>query len=129
MEESPPAPVPPEVTAAPEETVAQEEMPRAEPRRLRVPTSVLVTVLVAALSVWVAPAFTRQWEDRKQARELQAQMAEDIALATARTTNRIEAARVPYGKAAKCAGVPIDPGAMGNRAFADRGEATRLFLL
>ena len=53
------------------------------------PTSVLVTVLVAALSVWVAPAFTHQWEDRKQARQLQAQIAEQVALATADLGQRI----------------------------------------
>lgn len=58
-------------------------------RRLPVPTSVLLTVLLAALSVWVAPAFTRQWEDRKQARQLQAQIAEQVALATADLGQRI----------------------------------------
>jgi imidazolonepropionase-like amidohydrolase len=58
-------------------------------RRLHVPTSVLLTVLLAALSVWVAPAFTRQWEDRKQARQLQAQIAEQVALATADLGQRI----------------------------------------
>jgi hypothetical protein len=71
------------VTAASEETAAREETSGPDRRRLRVPTSVLVTVLVAALSVWVAPAFTRQWEDRKQARQLQAQVAEQMVLATA----------------------------------------------
>lgn len=94
MKESPPATASPEETAASEETVAQEEAPRGKRRRVRVPTSVLVTVLVAALSVWVAPAFTRQWEDRKQARQLQAQVAEEIALATARLVNRGDAAGV-----------------------------------
>ena len=97
MEESAPAPAAPDENAAPEQPAAQDEEPPRERRRLRLPTPVLVTVLVAALSVWVAPAFTRQWEDRKQARELQASLAEDIALATASTANRIEAARMPYG--------------------------------
>jgi hypothetical protein len=80
------------MAAASEETVAQEETPRSKRGRVRVPSSVLVTVLVAALSVWVAPAFTRQWEDRKQARQLQAQVAEDIALSTARLVNGGDAA-------------------------------------
>lgn len=45
---------------------------------MRVPTSVLVTVTVAALSVWVAPAFTRQWDDRQKARELRVAITEDV---------------------------------------------------
>lgn len=69
-------------------TEAEAGAPRTR-RRLHVPTSVLVTVLVAALSVWVAPAFTRQWEDRKQARQLQAEIAEQVALATADLGQRI----------------------------------------
>ena len=92
MEDSPPT------TPAPAGAAAEEEQPRREHRRIHVPTSVLVTVVVAALSVWVAPAFTRQWEDRKQARELQASLAEEIALATATTAGRVEAARVAFGK-------------------------------
>jgi hypothetical protein len=61
-----------------------------ERRRLHVPTSVLVTLLVATLSVWIAPAFTRQWDDRKQARQLQADVAEQVALATADLGQRID---------------------------------------
>lgn len=77
-------------TGVPAENAAEAEAgaPR-ERRRLHVPTSVLVTVLVAALSVWVAPAFTGQWEDRKQARQLQAQIAEQVAMATADLGQRI----------------------------------------
>ena len=52
-------------------------------RKLRVPTSVIVTVSLALLSVWVAPAFARQWDDRQKARELQAALAEDVASAAA----------------------------------------------
>jgi hypothetical protein len=44
--------------------------------RLRVPTSVVVTLLGAALTVWLAPAFTRQWDDRQAARDLKAGLAE-----------------------------------------------------
>jgi hypothetical protein len=88
MEESPPA------TAVPAETTAEEARPS---RRWRphIPMSVLVTLLVAALSVWVAPAFTRQFEDRKQAREMQAQVAEQVALATADVGQRINSFVVP----------------------------------
>ena len=84
-------------TAAPEQTAAQEEKPPRRHRRVHVPTSVLVTLLVAALSVWVAPAFTRQWEDRKQARQLQAQIAEQIALATANLAERIDSTVIASG--------------------------------
>jgi hypothetical protein len=72
MEKSAPAP------AAPEETTAQEEKPRRDRRRIRVPSSVLVTLFVALLSVWVAPALTRQWDDRQKARELKAAIAEEM---------------------------------------------------
>jgi len=37
------------------EMAAGEEKPRGERRRLRVPTSVLVTRLVAVLSIWWGP--------------------------------------------------------------------------
>jgi undecaprenyl pyrophosphate phosphatase UppP len=78
MEESRPA------TAAPEQTAVQEK-PQRKRRRVRVPTSVLVTVLVAGLSVWIAPAFARQWDDRQKARELQAEVADQIGIAAAQT--------------------------------------------
>ena len=93
MEESAPGPTAQDERAAREETVAQAQKPARERRRLRVPTSVLVTILLAAVSVWVAPAFTRQWEDRKQARELQAETGEQIARAAAITANRLTIAR------------------------------------
>lgn len=95
MKESPPATASPEERAASEETVAQEETPRGKRRRLRVPTSVIVTVIVAALSVLVAPAFTRQWDDRQKVRELRATFADEIATASARTLSAgSEVARV-----------------------------------
>jgi hypothetical protein len=78
-------------TAAPDETVASDEQaepeakPRGERRRFRVPTSVIVTVLIALFSVWVAPAFTRQWDDRRKVGEMKAALAEEIATTTART--------------------------------------------
>ena len=88
MDDSRPATAAPsDGTAAPADPVPPEEKPAR--RRLHVPTSVVVTLLVAALSVWVAPAFSRQFEDRKQARQLQAQVAEQVALATANLGQRI----------------------------------------
>jgi hypothetical protein len=41
-----------------------------------VPTSVIVTLLGAAVTVWLAPAFTRQWDDRQAARDLKVELAE-----------------------------------------------------
>ena len=77
--------------ATPDETMARDE--QAEPeakqpderRRFRVQTPVIVTVLVALFSVWVAPAFTRQWDDRRKVGEMKAALAEEIATTTART--------------------------------------------
>jgi hypothetical protein len=83
MEESPRAASASAGAATPEEKTALEEKPRRERSRLRVPTSLLVTVLVALLTVWVAPAFTRQWEDRQKARDLQAETSELISAASA----------------------------------------------
>jgi hypothetical protein len=79
MEESLPA------TAAPNESVAHDETGRdvaRERKRFRVPSSVLLTLLVALLSVWVAPAFARQWDERQKAREIQAALAQDVAVST-----------------------------------------------
>jgi hypothetical protein len=53
-------------------------------RRWRIPTSVLVTLAGIALSAWLLPAFTRQWDDRQKARELKAGLLAEIASATAR---------------------------------------------
>ena len=94
MAESAPAPAAPNENAAPEEIAVEKEAVHGRRWRLHVPTSVLVTLLVAAVSVWLAPAFTRQWEDRKQARQLQAQVAEDVALATADLGQRINSLAV-----------------------------------
>jgi hypothetical protein len=89
MDESRPATAapPPDDTVAPE----QEEKPRRGRLRPHVPTSVLVTVLVAGLSVWIAPAFTRQWDDRQKARVLQAEVADQIGIAAAQTAGGLVA--------------------------------------
>jgi hypothetical protein len=99
MEESRPATAaPPDDSAAPEEPAAQEEKPRRERRRLHVPTSVLVTLFVTLLSIWVAPAFARQWDDRQKARELKADLTDEVATATARTLAAgLAVARTPPG--------------------------------
>jgi hypothetical protein len=52
---------------------------------LRVPTPIVVTLLGALLTVWLAPAFTRQWDDRQSARDLKAALAEDMVSSAART--------------------------------------------
>lgn len=56
----------------------------AERRRSRVPTSVILTLVGAVLTVLILPAITRQWDDRQRARELQAALVEEMAVATAR---------------------------------------------
>jgi hypothetical protein len=53
--------------------------------RIRVPTPIVVTFLGALLTVWLAPAFTRQWDDRQGARDLKAALAEDMVSSAART--------------------------------------------
>jgi hypothetical protein len=98
MEESPAPPAPPKEAAASEEAAVQEETPRGKRRRLHVPTSVLVTIALAVVSVWVAPALTRQWEDRKSARDLQAEITETISAVSARALGQlVSAAETPGG--------------------------------
>src|SRR6266516_4216128 len=85
MEETPP----PRAMASDDRSVSARATEKAKPRprpwwrRLRVPSSVLVTIMVAALSVWIAPAITRQWDDREKARELQGNVAEQVSVASA----------------------------------------------
>jgi len=69
-------------------------------RRLRVPTPVLVTVAGALISVWIAPAFAHQWEDRGRARDLKVSLAEEMIVATHTTLG--DASRVAR------AGGPVD---------------------
>ena len=56
-----------------------------KPRRLlsRIPTSVIVTVLGIALTAWLLPAFTRQWDDRQKAHELKTSLVTEMTAATA----------------------------------------------
>jgi hypothetical protein len=64
-----------------------ETTPGAEKKRRffhRVPTSLIVTFVGIALTAWLLPAFTRQWDDRQKARELKAAIADEIAIDTSR---------------------------------------------
>jgi hypothetical protein len=53
-------------------------LPRAGRLAFHVPTPVLATLLGAALTVWIAPAFTRQWDDRERARDVKAAITQDM---------------------------------------------------
>jgi hypothetical protein len=61
-----------------------------------VPTSVVVTLLGAAATVWLAPAFTRQWDDRQAARELKVQVAEHGLISAFKTIR--DGARLAEGR-------------------------------
>lgn len=61
--------------------VAEENTKRRFLRR--VPTPLVVTLVGIALTAWLLPAFTRQWDDRQKAHELQAGIVADMASATA----------------------------------------------
>jgi hypothetical protein len=69
-----------------EEEPSEAEGPAAPPRSRRwfsVPKALLATVLGLALSAWVIPAMTRQWDDRQKEHELKAAVVADMASATA----------------------------------------------
>ncbi len=50
----------------------------------RIPRPLLITFVGLALSAWLLPAITRQWDDRQKARDLQASLIEDMSSASAR---------------------------------------------
>lgn len=52
--------------------------------RLRVPKAMLITVLGFALSAWLVPAITRQWDDRQKVHELKADVVSEMASVSAR---------------------------------------------
>src|SRR5262245_53003343 len=71
------------------------EKPHVEPSkrpwwRVKIPTAVIVTFVGIALSAWLLPAFTRQWDDRKEARALKAQLVEEILVANDSLINGVE---------------------------------------
>ena len=57
--------------------------PPGRKRQWKLPTTVLVTLFVALLSVAVGPAVTRQWDDRQRARQLQVDLIELVWSTTA----------------------------------------------
>lgn len=83
--------------ASPAEAEAAPEKKR--PFLHRVPTSLLVALVGIALTAWLLPAFTRQWDDRQKAHELKAALATQLAVATAKSVIRSrEELRVVLGK-------------------------------
>jgi hypothetical protein len=77
--------------AAPEAAEPREEAEAATDARkrawwrLKIPTTVIVTLVGIALTAWLLPAFTRQWDDRQKAQALKADLATQIAAATSQT--------------------------------------------
>jgi hypothetical protein len=53
--------------------------------RPKVPTGVVVTLVGIALTAWLLPAFTRQWDDRQKAQELKANLVAQMSSATVKT--------------------------------------------
>jgi len=51
---------------------------------VRVPATVVVTLVGIALTAWLLPAFTRQWDDRQKERQLKAEIVKEMASATSR---------------------------------------------
>ena len=58
----------PEAAQPPAE--AAPESRKRSGRRVRIATSVVITLIGIALTAWLLPAFTRQWDDRQKVREL-----------------------------------------------------------
>ncbi len=70
---------------ADEEAKTQAEAEKKKPllRRLRrPPTALLVTLLGIALTAWLLPAITRQWNDRQSAHTVKAGIVSDMTAAT-----------------------------------------------
>src|SRR6266513_667328 len=69
---------------------AEQAVAAGKKKRLfnRIPTSLLVTLIGIALTAWLLPAFTRQWDDRQKAHELKAALASQVAVATAKSLTR-----------------------------------------
>jgi hypothetical protein len=73
-------------TASPEAAEPPEvgdKRPAGRRPRWRLPTPVLITLAGIALSAWLLPAFTRQWDDRQKAHELKASLVAGMASASA----------------------------------------------
>lgn len=84
-------------------------------RRIRFPKSVVLPVVGALFTLWLLPAFTRQWEDRQKARELQASLIEEIAVASSEAEGAAETGASGLGAnsesdaAATKSGIVTDP--------------------
>lgn len=46
------------------------------------PKPILLTLFGAAISAWLIPAFTRQWQDRQKEREIKVALVSDIGDST-----------------------------------------------
>jgi hypothetical protein len=66
-------------------SLAETPADRPDRLRLRLPTSLVITLAGATLSVLILPAITKQWEDRQKARELKASLVDEIAAVAARS--------------------------------------------
>jgi len=71
------------VAGAPAEEAEVAAAPTRRRRLPRVPKAVLVTALTFALSAWLLPAMTRQWDDRQKEHELKANVVADMGKDTA----------------------------------------------
>ncbi|HEV8463145.1 MAG TPA: hypothetical protein VGQ38_20830 [Gaiellaceae bacterium] len=67
------------------EAAPEAKAPAEKKRSLlrRIPRSLIVTLLGIALTAWLLPAFTRQWDDRQKAQDVRATVASQIATGTA----------------------------------------------
>ena len=67
----------------PAERARESVSPNAvRPRLWWVPKTLLFTLFGAALSAWLIPAFTRQWQDRQKEREIKVALVSDIGDST-----------------------------------------------
>jgi hypothetical protein len=76
-------------------------------RRLlgRIPTSVVVTLLGIALTAWLLPALTRQWDDRQKAHDLDAALVSQISVSTGSAMSDIEQLQLADDPARRAAAV------------------------
>ena len=67
----------------PAESARESVSPNAvRPRLWWVPKTLLFTLFGAAISAWLIPAFTRQWQDRQKEREIKVALVSDIGDST-----------------------------------------------
>ena len=67
----------------PAESARESAPPKAvRPRLWWLPRPILLTLFGAAISAWLVPAFTRQWQDRQKEREIKVALVADIGDST-----------------------------------------------